>query len=52
MRKIKCYVQLNGFSCGRQFSFDVSDDTTDEEIEKMVQETVMKEINCGWWEEE
>lgn len=41
MKKIKCYVQLNGFSCGRQLSFDVSDDTTDEEIEKLVQETVL-----------
>ena len=52
MRKIKGYVQLSGFPQDQKFSFDVPDDTTDEEIEKLVQETVLEEIYCGWWEVE
>jgi len=52
MKKIKGYVQLSGFPQDQKFSFDVPDDITDEEIEKIVQEAVLEEIYYGWWEEE
>ena len=47
MKKVKYHVQLSG-----SFEVDVPNEATDEEIEKIVQESILEEIYCEWWEEE
>ena len=52
MKKIKGYVHLSGLLEEQQFSFDVSDDATDFEIENIAREIVLDTIHWGWWEED